>query len=114
MSTPSGMIDVLSERVRQRAPKPSGEGWDDEHDDFEHIPGDLAAAAICYARDGVASASALRPDDWPWSDNWWKPKGRRRNLVRAAALLIAEIDRFDRDAERGRREAAEAAKGGKP
>jgi hypothetical protein len=30
---------------------------------------------------------------------WWKPKDRRRDLVRAAALIIAEIERLDRDAE---------------
>lgn len=33
---------------------------------------------------------------WPWDREWWKPKDRRRNLVRAAALLIAEIERLDR------------------
>jgi len=34
---------------------------------------------------------------WPWDPKWWKPKDRRRDLVRAAALIIAEIDRHDRE-----------------
>jgi hypothetical protein len=34
---------------------------------------------------------------WPWGGNWWKPKGRRRDLVRAAALIVAEIERIDRN-----------------
>lgn len=38
--------------------------------------------------------------NWPrsWSRAWWKPKNPRRDLVRAAALLIAEIERLDRRA----------------
>lgn len=35
---------------------------------------------------------------WPhsWASCWFKPTNRRRDLVKAAALLIAEIDRLDR------------------
>jgi hypothetical protein len=33
---------------------------------------------------------------WPWEDKWWKPKDRRRDLVRAGALIVAEIERLDR------------------
>lgn len=36
---------------------------------------------------------------WPWDWAWWKPKNPRRDLVRAAALIIAEIERLDRAAE---------------
>ena len=35
-------------------------------------------------------------DLWPWAASWWKPKNRRRDLVRAAALIVAEIERIDR------------------
>jgi hypothetical protein len=38
------------------------------------------------------------PAFWPWPPEWWKPCDRRANLVRAAALLIAEIERIDRAA----------------
>jgi hypothetical protein len=37
---------------------------------------------------------------WPWSVQWWKPKDRRRDLVRAGALIVAEIERLDRAAAR--------------
>ena len=33
---------------------------------------------------------------WPWAAEWWKPKDCRRNLVRAGALILAEIERLDR------------------
>lgn len=92
--------DVLAERQRQI----EAEGWTAEHDD-EHDSGELADVAACYAL-GVYSdrADAGVPGDippyWPqsWDESWWRPKSRRRNLVRAAALLIAEIERLDRAA----------------
>jgi hypothetical protein len=102
--TTTGMIDVLSERARQRAPRPSGEGWDDEHD-AQHRHNQLIKAACAYAL--AEGAEALAPLVWPWNMSWWKPKTKRRNLVRAAALLIAEVDRLDRAAK------IEAARGGK-
>jgi hypothetical protein len=33
---------------------------------------------------------------WPWDRKWWKPTDRRRDLVKAAALILAEIERLDR------------------
>lgn len=99
-------VDVLSERWRQI----SGEGWTPEHDD-EHDQGEMALAAASYIQsafylppDYTAQPS---PDNWPWSRSWWKPKSRRRDLVRAAALIIAEIERLDRAAERGMQELAD-------
>lgn len=91
--------DVLAERQRQI----EVEGWTADHDD-EHNQGELADVAACYAL-GVYSdrSDAGVPGDippyWPntWDETWWRPKNRRRNLVRAAALLIAEIERLDRD-----------------
>lgn len=101
--------DVLAERRRQV----ESEGWTPEHDD-EHEAGELAKAASCYAlcaSVGVASLADLetvyefvdqyqnaavpRPP-WPWLDEWWKPKSPRRDLVRAGALILAEIERPDR------------------
>lgn len=98
--------DVLAERQRQV----SAEGWSAEHDD-EHDARELARAASCYVEhyigrswlfddprgDGPLKYSEEElPDDWPWDTEWWKPKDPRRDLVRAAALLIAEIERLDR------------------
>ncbi len=106
--------DVLDERLRQR----DVEGWTPAHDD-EHAEGEMARAAACYAIAGGAddfTRDGRNPNDppnaklireyenfrftrlrelWPWDWSWWKPKDRRRDLVRAAALLIAEIERLD-------------------
>jgi len=105
MPATQGMVDVLAERARQRAPRPQGEGWDAQHDDNEHLPGDLAQAGICYARETGLGPSSGVPGYWPFDPKWWKPKDRRRNLVRAAALIVAEIDRMDRNAAAAAREA---------
>jgi hypothetical protein len=91
------LYDIGVERLRQvraRVSGPggeriSGEGWTVEHDD-EHTEGELAMAAACYA----ANNTSMWPPTWDFS--WWKPKDRRRDLIRAAALIVAEIERLDR------------------
>lgn len=83
--------DVLQERRRQV----EVEGWTPTHDDMTHLPDELALAACCYC---VADENDAPPAVWPWATEWWKPKDRRRNMVRAAALLLAEIERLDRTA----------------
>jgi hypothetical protein len=45
---------------------------------------------------GAGRSYPRPPQQWPWLSKWWKPKDRRRDLVRAAALVIAEIERLDR------------------
>ena len=81
--------DVAAERRRQI----EVEGWTPDHDDATHLPGELALAACCYC---VADENEAPPAVGPWAQEWWKPKDRRRNMVRAAALLLAEIERHDR------------------
>ena len=90
--------DVLSERSRQVLE----EGWDAAHDD-EHTDGGMAIAAACYALIGTSAdrylSRGVASTLWGytgWATSWFKPKTIRRNLVRAAALLIAEIERIDR------------------
>lgn len=82
--------DVLAERQRQI----SAEGWTPEHDD-KHTDGELAAAAACYANP-IQVRSGGVPSAWPWDRKWWKPRDRRSDLVRAGALILAEIERLDR------------------
>ena len=102
-------LAVLGERRRQI----TEEGWTEKHDD-DHAAGEMAFAASSYAiTAGMASrfvaaelieevevdavsATCPPPHGWPWARAWWKPRNRRRDLVRAAALLIAEIERLDR------------------
>lgn len=82
--------DVLAERQRQIMV----EGWTLEHDD-EHGSGELAEAGACYAIFADQQGFST-PAHWPWDASWWKQAGRRRDLVKAAALIIAEIERLDR------------------
>lgn len=80
----------------------------------QHKSGEMASAAGVYAlaagshdygwvlrggscNDYLTAAMKL----WPWDQSWFKPKDRRRDLVRAGALIVAEIDRLDRSALQG-------------
>lgn len=88
-------IDVIDERVRQL----EAEDWDYEHDD-QYVNRELVTAAVCYAEQGSNPYTVgVQPMVWPWGADDWKPKSYRENLVRAAALLIAEIERIDRNGE---------------
>jgi hypothetical protein len=100
--------DVAAERERQR----SVEGWTPEHDD-KYDPGELATAATCYVLNAAcvlspANGTPMEMDEdqhgglsldgiwWPWDRRWWKPSTPRRDLVKAGALILAEIERLDR------------------
>ena len=88
--------DVLAERKRQV----TTEGWTPEHDD-QHVNFEMAIAGGLYAISAVDSHHKLRnsaPSAWPWDRKWWKPDGPRRDLVKAGALILAEIERLDRAA----------------
>lgn len=94
-------LDILEERRRQIAQ----EGWTEAHDD-QHTAGEMAGAAACYAMQTALDSIGRRDlgeivkrtirELWPWATHWWKPTTPRRDLVKAAALLIAEIERRDR------------------
>jgi len=90
--------DVIAERRRQI----EDEGFIPNADD-NYFRGELARAAACYAHVASipGSARAAIPEGWPtamwpWAAKWWKPSTPRRDLVKAGALILAEIDRIDR------------------
>jgi hypothetical protein len=85
-------LDVLAERKRQI----DGEGTVAEMDD-QYTSRELAAAAVCYI-EAASYPAGMKPTGWPWAAEWWKPTDYRRNLVKAGALLLAEIERLDRAA----------------
>ena len=89
------LLDVISERQRQR----SIEGWTSEHDDA-YQNSELADAAACYAINAHNQGFST-PEHWPWAPEWWKQSGPRRDLVKAGALILAEIERIDRAAGKG-------------
>jgi hypothetical protein len=89
----TGVELIVAERERQV----SQEGWSSEHDD-SHDGAELATAAVCYVLYGHHINGRV-PDLWPWDAPWWKPsKDAVRNLVKAGALIAAEIDRLQRAA----------------
>lgn len=97
-SVPRAWLDVQAERRRQI----TAEGWTPEHDD-EHADGQMARAAACYALAGSSApsdgtAALLVSLAWPWDEQWWKPSTARRDMVKACALGLAEIERLDRAA----------------
>ncbi|CAD7036635.1 hypothetical protein RHAB21_02550 [Pseudorhizobium halotolerans] len=111
------IFDVITERLRQQ----EKEGWTPEHDDA-HEGGELAQAAAVYAHPFKIKLAKRRGEydrgtnPWPWYEQvdvsggrgdfpvwgwepaWLKKTDRRRDLVKAAALIIAEIERLDRAA----------------
>lgn len=94
----TGIQLIAEERHRQI----NDEGWTSEHDD-QHDTAQLSGAAACYAIAANELASPVpyinqpTPSLWPWSLEWWKPGNDPvRCLVKAGALIAAEIDRLQR------------------
>lgn len=99
----TGIELIVAERQRQI----EKEGFGSTHDD--RLGNELSLAASCYldhvvGRAWVVSDPALGietyqsetlPDKWPvgWDEKWWKPTTPVRDLVKAGALIAAEIDR---------------------
>ena len=95
----TALLDIEAERVRQV----EKEGWTQAHDD-SHKDGQLADAAACYAATEssvmYASEGGMMYDLWPanWDRKWNKRSkhDRRRQLVIAGALIVAELERLAR------------------
>lgn len=108
----NGIELITAERQRQI----SSERWNDDHDD-EHEDGALAMAAVCYAACEpvyiqilLSGGGVYFKDPWPWDCDFDKrpmaEDGERvydlaadvriRQLVKAGALIAAEIDRLQR------------------
>jgi hypothetical protein len=102
----TGIELIAAERERQI----TVEGRTPKHDD-EHRLGELSQAGACYAdiagalmhgasvkdiRDYYCDCTGPNPQ-WPFEDETWKPsQDPLRNLVKAGALIAAEIDRLSR------------------
>lgn len=105
---------VIDEIAAERQRQINAERWTPVHDDT-HTDGSLARAAACYALPEPEIARRTEqvwpprgeypvhvpydvPKLWPssWHSKWWKPTDRRRDLVKAGALILAEIERLDR------------------
>jgi len=84
------LIDVSSEYLKmisdtRRVPRESID---------KLVDGELIDAAACYL---YSDDYAERLIAWPFGDSDWRPSDRRSNLIRAAAFIIEELDRMDRE-----------------
>lgn len=93
---------VLTERIRQVETY----GFIPEEDDG-YQAGELAAASISYLEEAFCQVNEptseartdVIPNQWPWPDEAWKPSAEpARNLVKALALGLAELERLARAA----------------
>ena len=100
----TGIELIADERKRQFYE----EGFGERHDAY-NVPGNLALAGACYALNGATMCMhgrELSVEDykklsspgyrWPFAEKWWKPTNHIRDLVKAGALIAAEIDRMQR------------------
>ncbi|HHJ2813492.1 TPA: hypothetical protein ACQIYV_002732 [Escherichia coli] len=89
-SLSNAVQSVIAERQRHQ----SAEGWTPEHDD-QYSKSQLLWASSCYVLNAIHPFNRI-PFDWPWTPEWWKPTNPRRDMVKAGALILAEIERIDR------------------
>ena len=93
----TGVELIAAERARQVEFHDRTAEHDDGHDNYE-----MASAACCYAQPAFGGpyshpTKGRAPTDWPWELEFWKPSPDQvRNLVKAGALIAAEIDRIQR------------------
>jgi len=90
-------IELIAEERRRQI---ESEGYSLRHDD-EHAAGELAMAAMCYCLDPVWRPAQMAPLGWPWvgggdMDGFKPDNDRIRELVKAGALIAAEIERLQR------------------
>lgn len=99
--------NAVEEIYKERRRQVDCEGWTLEHDDG-HSQGELALAAATYAAmSGLLHAStqylhACASALWPFNGLPKHENGnKRRLLIKAGALIIAEIERLDRQSAGG-------------
>ena len=90
--TTQAIVDVIAERRRQVEKEGNIPAKDDTY-----LQGELTRAALCYLWAVINNTQAFPAGQWPWGVEHWKPKPNRRMLVIAGALILAEIDRRDRE-----------------
>ena len=94
-------IELIAEERQRQIEK---EGWTKEHD-AQHIDNELAVAAASYAMPEGARTFMKTQDGnylpifWRFEAKWWKPcpQDRVRELIKAGALIAAEIDRIQNE-----------------
>ncbi|MBS9758459.1 hypothetical protein JR044_31180 [Pseudomonas aeruginosa] len=83
--------DVFVERLRQIIEEGHSVEQDDAYTDYQ-----LPRAAVCYAIRGAGLPPHKATLYWPWNPAAFKPAGDDRDLIKAAALILAELQRRQR------------------
>jgi hypothetical protein len=83
--------EVFVERLRQIVEEGHSVEHDDAYTDYQ-----LPRAAVCYAIRGAGLPPHKAPLYWPWNPATFKPAGDDRDLIKAAALILAELQRRQR------------------
>ena len=88
------LSDVLDERIKQIEKF----GFDAEHDDANLFFSMSNVGALYALYASSLNNGTIFEAAWPsnWDISWWKPESQRTNLVKAAALILAEIEAIDR------------------
>jgi hypothetical protein len=103
-------VDIPAAFAAERRRQIDAEGYDRAHDS-DHTRGELFLAALAYwqrcvgvtmptrlawAASGRSRCRVPVPVIWPWDAEFWKPKSKKRDLERAGALCLAELERLGR------------------
>ncbi len=99
-------LDVIREVVDERQ-RQVNQGYGPAHDDVHRHGGELASAAAAHAEWASEQVNCLREPGrvpstfmvgvlWPFQPRAWVTHDPRADLVTAAALIVAEIERIDR------------------
>ena len=95
------------ELIKEERERQIKKGFDSQHDDQE-VYGELAMGAIVRAmpdnyRDVPIVSNAFLRDNltlgkvfWPYREGYKPSPYRKEELIKAAAMLVAEIERLDR------------------
>lgn len=89
-------MSIIEEIAKERQRQIEKEGYTPKHDD-NHLNKrcltDAAIAYLCSSKEDTVGG----PFHWPWEEESFKPTSPRRDLVKAAALIVAEIENLDRN-----------------
>lgn len=96
------MEEIAAERMRQIAGEGFTPGHDDELTDYQLAEGASAYLVAASLRDDRRLADRASIEDlWPvelGGQGAFKMTTRRRDLIKGAAMIVAEIGRLDREA----------------
>ena len=86
--------------LKQERDRQISKGYDEDHD-CEHFPGTLCTAAGVYADAAAYRMAGLEiPSSleqvWPFSNGFKPYESARPYMLKAAAMLIAEIELYDK------------------